>query len=81
MTEYDDSKNSEEKFALASVVNVEESSYRRIGARMLVSSKGNWIGGISGGCFDGDALKRSQRAIFNDQASTVIYDTMDDDER
>lgn len=68
-----------EKIALASVVNVEESSFRRIGARMLVKSNGEWIGGISGGCLEGDALKRSQVAIFKNRPSTVVYDTMDDD--
>jgi xanthine/CO dehydrogenase XdhC/CoxF family maturation factor len=65
--------------ALATVVNVEESSYRRIGARMLVESTGVWTGGISGGCLEGDALKRSQLAIFKKQISTVVYDTTDDD--
>lgn len=76
---YESADLSTERLALASVVNVEESSYRRIGARMLVSSNGNWIGGISGGCLEGDALKRSQKAIFNNVPSRVVYDTMDDD--
>lgn len=76
---YDATDHATEKLALASVVNVEESSYRRIGARMLVSSNGLWIGGISGGCLEGDALKRSQKAIFKNQSSRVVYDTMDDD--
>jgi len=47
---------------------------------MLVSSSGEWVGGISGGCLEGDALKRSQKAIFSNQVSRVVYDTMDDDE-
>jgi xanthine/CO dehydrogenase XdhC/CoxF family maturation factor len=68
-----------EKVALAAVVNVEESSYRRIGARMLVRSSGLWIGGISGGCLEGDALRRSQQAIFKGESSKVVYDTMEDD--
>lgn len=76
---YDNINFNSLKAALASVVNVEESSYRRIGARMLVLSNGAWIGGISGGCLEGDALKRSQKAIFNNAPSRVIYDTMDDD--
>ena len=76
---YDCTDFSQEKLALASVVNVEESSYRRIGARMLVSSSGRWVGGISGGCLEGDALKRAQNAIYKGQSSTVTYDTMDDD--
>lgn len=69
-----------DKVALASVVNVEESSYRRIGARMLVMSTGVWVGGISGGCLEGDALKRSQKAIFKNEPARVVYDTMDDDD-
>jgi len=76
---YDQMNWSEEKAALATVVVVEESAYRRIGARMFVKSNGDWIGGISGGCLEGDALKRAQIAILKDQPSIVVYDTMDDD--
>jgi len=70
---------STEKAALATVVSVEESAYRRIGARMFVKNSGDWIGGISGGCLEGDALKRAQIAILKDTPSIVVYDTMDDD--
>ncbi len=80
IADYDALDHSKEKVALASVVNVEASSYRRIGARMLVRSSGIWTGGISGGCLEGDALKRSQMAIFKNTASKVVYDTMDDDQ-
>ncbi len=76
---YDNTNHNEVKVALAAVVNVEESSYRRIGARMLVQSNGIWTGGISGGCLEGDALKRAQKAIYNNSPSKVVYDTMDDD--
>ena len=43
--------------ALATVVYVEGSSYRRAGARMLVTDDGQLVGAISGGCLEGDALK------------------------
>lgn len=76
---YDAVDHSKDKLALASVVNVEESSYRRIGARMIVSSSGQWVGGISGGCLEGDALKRSQIAIFKNKPSKVVYDTLEGD--
>jgi xanthine/CO dehydrogenase XdhC/CoxF family maturation factor len=78
--EYEQIDFSTERAALASVVNVEESSYRRIGARMLVRSNGMWTGGISGGCLERDALQRSQMAIFKNKATRVLYDTMDDDD-
>ena len=76
---YDEVDWATEKAALATVVSVEESAYRRIGARMFVKSSGDWIGGISGGCLEGDALKRAQIAIHKDKPSVVVYDTMEDD--
>lgn len=72
---YNALKNSEEKCAIAQVVRVEESSYRREGARMLVFESGVFEGGISGGCLEGDALQRSQIAILKQEPSIVTYDT------
>ncbi|MBO0934112.1 XdhC family protein [Fibrella aquatilis] len=66
--------------ALATVVRVEGSSYRRTGARMLVLSNGVWIGGISGGCLEGDALNRARLAIARATPSKITYDTTTDDE-
>ena len=80
ISEYDKIDHAKEKLALASVVSVEASSYRRIGARMLVRSNGIWTGGISGGCLEGDALKQSLNAIYKNKSSIVVYDTMDDDQ-
>ncbi len=77
---YNKLKSSNEKAAIAQVVRVEESSYRREGARMLVFESGIFEGGISGGCLEGDALKRSQMAIFKEKPSIVTYDTSKDDE-
>lgn len=65
--------------ALATVVKVEGSSYRRAGARMLVMDDGVWVGGISGGCLEGDALKRARMAITKSVSSLVTYDTTEDD--
>ena len=79
ISSYDQMDWSKHKAALATVVSVEESAYRRIGARMFVQSTGDWIGGISGGCLEGDALKRAQIAIHKDTPSIVVYDTMEDD--
>jgi len=77
---YNSFKNSNEKCAIAQVVRVEESSYRREGARMLVFESGVFEGGISGGCLEGDALQRSQIAILKQQPSIVTYDTSKENE-
>jgi len=77
---YDATDHAHEQVALASVVHVEESSYRRVGARMLVRSNGKWVGGISGGCLEGDALRCSQKAIFQQQPARVVYDTLNEED-
>ena len=42
--------------ALASVVSVEGSAYRRPGARMLVTEDGQTTGTVSGGCLERDVI-------------------------
>ncbi len=74
---YSENRHSAKKMALATVVAIEGSSYRRIGARMLVSDDGNWIGGISGGCLEGDALRHAQKVIHSSMPRVVSYDTQD----
>src|ERR1700753_2600025 len=66
--------------ALATVVRVEGSSYRRAGARMLVLDNGTYLGGISGGCLEGDALRRAQKGIALNRPSVITYDTTQDDD-
>ena len=64
--------------ALATVVHVEGSSYRRPGARMLVDDEGMVTGAISGGCLEGDALRKSLFAISQNSSRLVTYDTSDE---
>ncbi len=68
-----------QKAALATVVHVEGSSYRRMGARMLIVEDGTWVGGISGGCLEGDALRKAKQAILKNKPSLVRYDTREED--
>jgi len=67
------------KFAIATVVNVDGSAYRRPGARMLINENGDWHGGISGGCLEGDMLKKAQMSMLSNQNKLVKYDTREDD--
>jgi len=77
---YDKAVAANKKTALATVVLVEGSSYRRPGARMLVTEDGELTGAISGGCLEGDALHKAQFAIIRGQAALVKYDTTDEDD-
>ena len=66
--------------ALATVVHVEGSSYRRPGARMLIEDDGQLTGAISGGCLEGDALRKALLVMTEKRSRLVTYDTMDDDD-
>ena len=65
---------------LATVVQVEGSSYRREGARMLIDEYGNITGAISGGCLEGDALTKALHALHQSKNKLVTYDTSDEND-
>ena len=64
--------------ALATVVRVHGSSYRSPGARMLITDDGKWVGSISGGCLEGDALRKARKVMSDHQPVTVTYDTREE---
>ena len=64
-----------ERCALATVVSVEGSSYRRPGARMLVCEGGGSTGTISAGCLESDVIEHAKRVIRAGKAVLVEYDT------
>lgn len=66
------------KLALATVVRVRGSSYRSPGARMLISDDGKWVGSISGGCLEGDALRKARNVMREQSPVIVTYDTSED---
>src|ERR1700742_111583 len=77
---YDEAVKSGKRTALATVVLVEGSAYRRAGARMLITEDGQLTGAISGGCLEGDALRKARMVILQQEPMLVTYDTMDDDD-
>jgi len=60
---------------LATLVTVEGSSYRRPGARLLVSDDGTRIGAVSGGCLEEDILARARQVAADGSAQLIVYDT------
>lgn len=81
LSAYKSYERSNIKSALATVVKVDGSAYRRPGARMLISQNGELTGAISGGCLEGDALRKAQTVIFQNQSMLVTYDTTDEDDQ
>lgn len=77
---FDEADKLGKQTALATVVHVEGSSYRRAGARMLVTEDGQLTGAISGGCLEGDALRKARLVMAQNKSMLVTYDTTDDDD-
>ena len=63
-----------EPYALATVVRVDGSSYRRPGARLLVPATGAPIGLVSGGCLEDEAARLARAAIDGDAPRLVTID-------
>ena len=77
---YDEAQKQGHQTALATVVHLEGSSYRRPGARMLVTEEGQMTGAISGGCLEGDALRKALLVMNQRQSKLVTYDTSDEED-
>jgi xanthine dehydrogenase accessory factor len=77
---FDHAQKAGKQTALATVVHVEGSSYRRAGARMMVTDDGQLTGAISGGCLEGDALRKARLVMGQQKPMLVTYDTTDEDD-
>lgn len=64
--------------ALVTLVRATGSSYRRPGARLLLSAKSTYAGTISGGCLEADVLRKAAWMV-RDGAVVERYSTMFDD--
>ena len=64
--------------ALATLVRVEGSSYRRTGARLLIAANGDYAGSISGGCLEAEIIRKAQWMV-REGATIQRYSTLFDD--
>ena len=69
-----------EPAALATIVRVKGSTYRRAGARLLIRQDGTTLGSISGGCLEGDVAEAAREVLRTGRQRMLTYDlTADDD--
>ena len=67
-----------EPVALATVVRVKGSAYRREGTRMLVRQDGTYECALSGGCLEPTVAEAAARVIATGAPVIVSYDLADD---
>lgn len=64
-----------ERAALATIVSVVGSAYRRSGARMLITESAHTVGTISGGCLERDVIERAAEVMDSGAPRIIEYDT------
>ena len=68
----------DENAIIATVVDVQGSSYRLPGAKMLILENGDTFGTVSGGCLEADILERAKQVLETGKPQVFIYDTTKD---
>lgn len=68
------SQKSGEITFLATVVKTQGSTYRRPGAKMLMTNAGRIIGTISAGCLENDVFEHTQQRMLDGKPIVVTYD-------
>ena len=61
--------------ALATVIRIEGSAYRRPGAKMLILEDGAMVGTVSGGCLEADVREVALSVMRRGEARLLHYDT------
>ena len=77
---YREIEQKNQQAALATVVRVTGSAYRRAGARMLITAEGHTVGSVSGGCLERDVLNQARRVLQWNEPRVVVYDSMSDED-
>ena len=65
---------------VAAIVRTEGSTYRRAGARCVITDAGDVTGTISGGCLEKDLIARSSEWMTDMQPRVITYDSSRDDD-
>ncbi|MGH1366609.1 MAG: XdhC family protein [Calditrichia bacterium] len=73
-------EESQTPYQLATLVNAEGSTYRDIGARILVWNSSEVLGTISGGCLEGDVCTSAAKMGSTDKPLLKTYDTTSEED-
>ncbi len=66
------------EWVMATLIGIEGSSYRHLGAMMFINSNGQFFGMISGGCLESDIVLKSRRTMMDGKSRVLAYDMSDE---
>src|SRR3954470_13823245 len=78
LTAIRDARAAGEPAAIATVVRVKGSAYRREGARMVIRQNGAYECALSGGCLEPAVADAAARVIATGEPAVASYDLADD---
>lgn len=78
LPEIEDWRNTGNRVAIATVVKVEGSAPRPIGATMAVSSGGDYAGSVSGGCVETAVFEEAQQVLETGEPKLLRYGITDE---
>ena len=67
-----------DRVALATVVKTGGSTPRPLGAKMIVNSRGEFAGSVSGGCVEGAVIDEALRVIKSGQSKLLHFGISDE---
>lgn len=65
---------------LATLIATDGSTYRRPGARMMITEDGHFQGLVSGGCLEADLVLHAKKVFFDQRSRVVEYDMRAEEE-
>lgn len=74
ISSYQSLKQSEREFVLATIVETHGSTYRKAGAKMLITRSGSYCGLLGGGCFESDLLEHAYKVFDTRKPCELLYD-------
>ncbi len=73
-------KKDEHNWVLATIVGTEGSSYRKMGAQMLINDLGQYFGLLSGGCLESDIMNQARRCWEKCENRIIQYDMREEED-
>ncbi|WP_249199441.1 XdhC family protein [Photobacterium sp. GJ3] len=68
------------EWVLCTIYEITGSSYRKPGAMMMISGRGQRLGLLSGGCLEADIQLHAKRVMSDQRSLTLTYDATDEDD-
>ena len=78
LPEIDAWREAGDRVAIATVVKVEGSAPRPVGATMAVSSSGDLAGSVSGGCVEGTVFEEAQEVLKSGEPKLLRFGITDE---